>query len=247
MPLTVKSVFNLYADRKSQAVTNPGNSYWDLLETSGHEPWITLMAVDLPTTGLTVGAGFLMVDTPATYPTTALHVNQIPIELEILPGTGTPHPLSYQIGANPVTAVGGDLRDIEAVHHVTVKPNYDRSFVYPTYAAIELTLKFAVDGTPPSEYQLISDDVSLYTGSGRNIIQKVLGYELTVFYISPNGLLTYFEPRFSIVPLPAKALSRTAPSTMPTVAPTVSDVKYYDIDGNLIAGPPTSDYAIVME
>lgn len=247
VPLPIKSVFNLYPDRKTQAVANSENAYWNVLITSGHEPWITIAAIDLPTTGLIEGTGHLIIDTPATYPTAGVHVNQVSIALEILPGTGTPHPLSYQIGSYPDLGTVGQLSMLENVHQLTIKPLYSQNSSYPTYGAIELTLKFVSDGAPPAEYKLIADDVSPYTGSERAIYHTVSGDELKVMYVSPTGLLMYYEPRFSVIPLPARSLSRTAPSTMPTAAPIVSDVKYYDVNGNLAAGPPTTDYAIVME
>jgi len=244
VPLTIKSIVRLYPDPTSQSVADPNNAYWMITNTSGHQPWVSIVVIDLPTSGLPVGGGVVRFTTTARYPTIADTVNNVPIALEILPGTGSPHPLKYNIGIG--ATMNGQLRNIEASHNVSVYPAFYSSNSYPTYGAIEITLQFAADGTPPSSYQLIPEDISPYTGSERKVIQKVAGDTLTVSYASPTGQLAYYEPRFSIVPLPARALSQAVPGTMPSAPPTVQSVRYFDIDGVLVAGPSTGDYVVEM-
>jgi len=245
VPLTDFHVFKLYPDKTSSTLANPANSTWEITATSGHEPWLTVMAINLPTTGLVPGAGVVEISTTADYPTISNHVNDVPISLEILAGTGSPHPLEYNIGLG--ASATGKFSSLERTHQVIVKPPFDELATWPTYGAIEVTLRFAADGAPPSSFQIVSDDISLYTGSDRNVIHKVSGDELIVSYISPTGLLNYYEPRFSVVPLKAKPLSTPPPLTMPSEPPTVKSVVYYDVDGVVATGPSESEYTVFME
>lgn len=248
--LTDFSIFKLYPDKTSPTVANPGNSYWQLTTSSGHEPWLTIMAINLPT-GIPVGNGFINISTTADYPTISSHVNDVPIALEILPedsgvgATGSPHPLEYSIGLGDSKI--GNLSTLERAHQVIVKPPFSESAVWPSYGAIELTLRFAADGAPPANFQLVPDDIALFTGSDRNIIHRVSGDELIVSYISPTGLLSYYEPRFSVVPLQARAISAPPPASMPSAPPTVESVVYYDIDGAIVDGPDATQYSVLME
>jgi len=244
VPLTIKSIVRLYPDQTSPSVANSSNSYWQITSTSGHQPWVNIIIIDLPASGLPVGDGVVQFTTTASYPTIADTVNNIPIALEILSGTGSPHPLEYNIGLGATQT--GLLRNIEASHNVTVHPVFDPNATWPTYGAVEITLQFAADGTPPSSFQLLPEDVSPYTGSQRVVMQKVAGDTLTVSYASPTGLLEFYEPRFVIIPLPARALSAAAPASMPSAPPTVQSVRYFDIDGVLVAGPSTGDYVVEM-
>jgi hypothetical protein len=244
VPLTIKSILRLYPDPNSPSVANAGNSYWQITTTSGHQPWVSIAVIDLPTSGLPVGTGHVQFTTAASYPTVADSVNNIPIALEILPGTGSPHPLEYNIGYGATAT--GLLRNIEPSHNVTVHPVFDPNATWPTYGAVEITLKFAADGTPPSSFQLLSEDISPFTGSQRMVMQKVSGDTLTVSYVSPTGQLKYYEPRFEVVPLPARALSQAAPGTMPTAPPTVLSVRHFDINGTEVAGPGPANYTVEM-
>jgi hypothetical protein len=245
VPLTIKSIVRLYPDQTAPAVSNPANSYWQLTSTSGHQPWLSVLVIDLPTSGIPApSTGFINVTTTADYPTIADSASDVPIALEILTGPGSPHPLEYNIGLGATTI--GNLRNIEQSHHVTVHPTSDPSATWPTYGAVEVTLEFTTDGAPPASFQLIPDDISQFTGSSRNVIHKVSGDKLVVSFISPTGLMPYYEPRFSVIPLPARALTRSPPGTMPTAAPVVTSVVHYDVDGNVVAGPSISEYTVVM-
>ncbi|MEZ5543240.1 MAG: hypothetical protein R3F42_14560 [Pseudomonadota bacterium] len=242
--LPIKSIVRLLPDQTSRAVQNPTHSYWELTNSSGHQPWLSVLVIDLPTSGLPVGTGAIHVSTTAEYPTIADHVNNVPINLEILPGTGTPHPLEYNIGLGS-TALG-NLNNIEPSHGIVTHPTFDPNATWPTYGAIEITLQFAADGAPPSSFQLIPEDISSYTGSQRNVIHKVAGDSLVVSYISPTGLLQYYEPRFTIVPLPARPITGPLPGTMPSAPPVVTQVRHFDINGALVSGPSLANYTVDM-
>lgn len=244
VPLTIKSIVRLLPEQTSKVVSNPNHSAWQVTRTSGHQPWLAIIVIDLPTTGLPVDTGFINVSTTASYPTIADHVNNIPIALEILPGTGSPHPLEYNIGLG-LTALG-NLQDLEPTHSVLVHPDFIGTTTWPTYGAIEITLQFQADGAPPSSFSLISEDVSTHTGSARNVMWKVSGDSLIVSYISPTGLMEYFEPRFSVIPLPARPITGNPPGTYPSAPPVVTSVKYFDVNGNIVAGPGIADYNIEM-
>lgn len=244
VPLTIKSIVRLLPEQTSKSVTNPNHAAWTLTSTSGHQPWLAVIVIDLPTTGLPVGTGVINVSTTADYPTVVDHVNNVPINFEVLAGTGSPHPLEYNIGLGATQI--GTLKDLEPTHSVLVHPNFVGTTTWPSYGAIEITLQFAADGAPPSSFQFISEDVSPYTGSARNVIYRVSGDSLIVSYISPTGLLEYYEPRFSIVPLPARPITGNPPGTYPSAAPSITAVRYFDINGVEVTGPAAIDYTIDM-
>src|SRR3989344_8088200 len=82
----IRGIFRLYADKASSIYAGGSNTRY-VVSTSGHEPWVTIMVVDLPQ-GLPSGPGEVRVTTTATYPTIGSHINDFPVSLEILPGTG---------------------------------------------------------------------------------------------------------------------------------------------------------------
>ena len=84
----IRSIFKLYAD-KASSIYAKFSTTASIVNTSGHEPWVTIVALDLPT-GLSTGPGQIQFNTPAAYPTIGSHINNFPVALEILPGTGTP-------------------------------------------------------------------------------------------------------------------------------------------------------------
>jgi hypothetical protein len=242
----VTSVFKLYPDPTSPLVAGGASNYWDLLDSSGHVPWISVVSINLPTT-MPVGTGEIHVNTPAVYPTDSMSVNSASIAFEVLPGTGAPHPLAYLIGTSGTTTNIGNLTGLQSAHQVVVRPKFPSSMTWPTYGAIQLKLRF-VDGAPPANgYQFVAEDATEYTGSARNISYSDSGDQLLVMYTSAYGLLSYYEPRFSIVPIPVRANTAPPPPTMPTAPPILLSVDYYDVDGNAVSGPPTTDYTITLE
>lgn len=244
----VASIFKLYPDPASPIIVkNASNNLRGIYDSSGHVPWLTVMAIDLPTV-MPVGTGKININTTAAYPTSSASVNIIPITFEILPGTGSPYNRWYNIGYSGPSWIAGDLATAQPSHQIMVRPKkYPPNNGWPLYGAIQLKLRF-VDGAPPSQgFLFISDDSSPYTDSGRNVSYSVSGDQLLVMFTSAYGWLSYSEPRFALVPNPARPNTAPPPVTMPTAPPILLSVSYYDVDGNAASGPPISDYTITLE
>lgn len=241
----VASILKLYPDPASPLVA--GGQTQSVFSGSGHVPWLTVMVVDLPS-AMPVGTGKININTTAAYPTNSASVNIIPITFEILPGTGSPHNRWYNIGYSGPAWIGGDVKAAQPAHSVMVRSKYPSSATWPDgYGAIQLKLRF-VDGAPPSKgFHFVADDNTPYTESRRNVSYSVSGDQLLVMYTSAYGWLSYFEPRFSIIPIPVRAISSPPPGTMPTAPPILLSVEYYDVDGNPVSGPPIADYTITLE
>ncbi len=240
----IRSVFKIYPDPTSHTVSNNTGFYWTQLHHGvGHQPWMNVIAIDLPSTGLPEGTGVIRVTTDAIYPPPGngpIDINDVSIDFEVLPGQGQNHPLKYDYNFT------ANLKTLEPSHQIKIEPNYTIGLEGADYGAIELELQFET-GELPAEFHLISEDVTQKTGSMRNVIWSVEDDTLLVMYISPVGTLQYYEPRFSIIPLPAQPLSDDVPNTMPSTVPELTSVRYYNVDGDIISGPLETDYTITME
>ncbi len=237
----IRGIFRLYADKASSLYTSGSNVHY-VIDTSGHEPWVTVMAVDLPQ-GLPIGPGKVRITTTATYPTIGSHINNRPISLEILPGTGTPSDLPYEFGVG--ASMPGDLTQMEALPYAQVMPVFPSGTAWPTYGAIEIklhvptTMGTALDS---SELRVLVDDMSVSTSSNLNTIYRHdSNQDLTVMLLSPPGWLRYYESRFSIV------LFNNSRLTISFIAtPVITSVRYFDINGNQVAGPLPSDFVVQL-
>lgn len=236
---SIRSIFKLYAD-KASSIYEAGQPAQNIVGTSGHEPWVTIVAIDLPATGLQLGPGEVRFNTSATYPTIGSHVNDIPIALDILPGTGTVSDFTYEFGVG--SSLVGNLRKLEAQPHAIVGPAYPSpSCPCPDYGAIEVKINMPNSlGTILTQelLRIVADDATISTGSGRGINYGLNGGEnLTVIITSPTGQLKYYEARFSIV------LDRSVKFNS---TPTITTIRYFDIDGNETTGP-VSDYLVALQ
>ena len=83
------------------------------------------------------------------------------------------------------------------------------------------------------------DDMNSTTLSNKNVIWSVSSDgELLVMIMSPSGFLQARESRISIVSVPRVSFNS---------APTISEVNFYDINGNLIADAPgLAEYNVAM-
>ena len=250
----IRSIFKLYADKTSIVYekSDPGQPwrglFTDLITSgSGHEPWLTVMVVDLPGS-MPAGTGRVEVRTTATYPPlVSSHINDLEtdgfrIDLEILDpvtaGVGSPNPFEYQRGQS-VTA-SGDLTTLEPLPHALVRPpfQFGNPQGWPDYGAVSLKVTLSAD-QPLTEQlvRLVVDDMTLRTESNRSVLSALKGNELTVMLISPTGALKYYEPRFSIV---------LRSDVTFTNVPVITQVQYYDLDGNPAVGPSVSNYTVVL-
>lgn len=237
----IRGVFRLYAD-KASAIYTSTNIVRYVTDTSGHEPWVTVMVVDLPQ-GLPAGPGKVHVTTTATFPTIGSHINNRPISLEILPGTGVASDLPYEFGVG--TSMSGDLTQLEALPHAQVMPVFPSSTTWPTYGAIEMKMYVPTSaGTAlgPAGLRVVVDDMSAVTLSSLISTSRLdSNQNLTLMLLSPTGRLRYYESRFSIVP---RNDGDQVISLIGT--PTILSVRYFDINGNEVAGPAASDFVVQL-
>ena len=235
-PLTIRSLFKLYGDKASQLYAR-GDVTKQIIDTSGHEAWVTVAAIDLPAT-LPPGFGEVRFTSSADYPTVNSHIDDVPIDLEILPaaaGTGMAHPFPIELGTGSTGF--GDLTTLEPQNHAVVYPTFSGTSTYPNYGAIEL--KIDMPTTAPvgdRSLRVLVDDMSMQSDSKRSVTSRLSnGEDLTVIILSPVGKLKYYEARINIV-LPGTAQFDGQP--------TIASVNYYDIDGAPTAGPLIADYVI---
>lgn len=235
----IRGIFRLYADKTSSLYAQGSMSGY-IVETSGHEPWVTVMVVDLPQ-GLPLGPGKVHITTTASYPTIGSHINDLPIDLEILPGTGTTSALAYEFGQG--SSMPGNLSLLEPQPHAQVIPSFPQNTNWPNYGAIEMKLHVPTTAgiaLPPSALRVAVDD--LISSPGLSISYRHDANEdLTINLISAAGGLKYYQPRFSVTPLDNNDVTISF-----TATPTVISVSYYDSDGNPVAGPPASEYSVEM-
>lgn len=237
----IRGIFRLYADKASNVYTSGSNTRF-IVDSSGHEPWVTIMVVDLPQ-GLPIGPGKVHVTTTATYPTIGSHIDNLPIGMEILPGVGAPSDLSYEFGIG--ASMRGDMSMLEAAPHALVGPAFPQSVSWPTYGAIEVKLFVPTTSGTALEapaLRVVVDDMSVASPSSLSMTYRHDGNQnLTVNLLSPTGKLRYYEARFSIVLL--RNLSQTIGFS---AVPTVASVRYFDVNGNQVTGPAVSDFVVQL-
>lgn len=232
----IRSIFRLYADKASSLYAS-GSTPRFIVDTSGHEPWITVMVVDLPQ-GLPTGSGKVNVTTTATYPTIGSHINDKPIDLEILPGVGAAADLTYEFGLG--STMLGDLGLLEAQPHAQVMPMFPQAQAWPLYGAIEIKLQ--VPTSVGTAVRVVTDDMRVATSSNLNVItRRDSNGDLTVIFVNHTGKLRYYEPRFSIV-----LIDNPDQQNIFLATPTITSVSYFDIDGNTVSGPLGSSFLVQM-
>jgi hypothetical protein len=244
----IRSIFKLYADRTSQ-MYSPDHGNADInFRYLHHEQWQTVIALDMPQ-GLPVGPGTVRVETAASQPQpleTGIFgpypdVNTVSIRVEILPGIGSSNPLQYK------TTYGGTLNgsytDLQPARQALVKPPVEdpQSNWTTTYGAIELKVNLPMadvnTGTlTENNLRVVTQEVSNYTRSKLQTTWSLNGNVLTVLFISANGKIQYYEPRFSVV----------AQSADFSATPTLLSVSYFDVNGNVAAGPALADYSVSL-
>jgi len=243
-PLIIRSIFNLYPDKKS-SLYNPNSNTQFLINTSNHEAWQTVMVIDLPT-DVPVGTGKIHIETIASFPTIVTNPNNLPIGLEIIEGVGSPDTFAYDFSNNGTGSEVGDLSTLEPLPFALVKLPYE-TFDEKYYGAIEIRLTLPTGATRAltnTDVRVVVDDMTPYSLSNRNVVWSVKGSvgddELVVMMISPTGELIALESRFSIV------VSNTRPLFQLITAPTILEVNFYDINGNKVAGKTIDDYLVTL-
>jgi hypothetical protein len=125
-------------------------------------------------------------------------------------------------------------------------PVFPQSTAWPTYGAIELKLHVPTTaGTAlgvPFLRVLVDDMSASSTSSSLNVVfRHDSNQDLTLMLLSPIGKLRYYESRFSIV-----LLNNSTTSISFTAIPVITSVRYFDINGNQVAGPLISDYVVQL-
>lgn len=231
-PLTIRSVFNLYPDKKSRLnLTTTADS---IVNSADHEAWQTVMLIDIPA-NIPVGTGSIVITSAAVYPPINSHINDVPIALEIVSGTGSPDAFTYEFAQG--SSMDGELAQLEALPHALVTPPVNNQF----YGAIEMKILLDMSAATidDTKVRVFVDDMNSTTLSNKNVVWKVSSTgELLVMIISPSGYLQARESRLSIVSNPKVKFNSI---------PIISEVNFYDIDGNLIAGAPgLAEYNVAM-
>lgn len=240
--LTPSAIFNLYPDKRSGAYDASGS----LIFGVSHEPWLTAMAVNLPG-NLPVGLGTIKINTSVPQPSFPNKpVPMMNYRLEILPGTGTPHDLTY--ATSGVLNIKGNLATLERKvgQAYIVPPAIGACTTSPNLAAIELRLQLpftlnAGEGERDIDaFKVIAEDISAYyAGKTPDVAWSAQGNGLTVLFISPDGTLNCYEPRFSLLP---KGYSFSA-----TASPVLLSARYFDVNGAEVAGPAVAEYQVTVK
>jgi len=234
----IRGIFKLFAD-KASSIYATGNTTRNIIDTSGHEPWITVMGVDLPQ-GLPEGPGVVNITTTGVdYPTIGSHINDISINLEILPGVGEASDLAYEFGVG--TTLPGDLTTLEALPHAQVMPVFPQGTSWPRYGAIEMSLR--VPTTAGTAVRVVFDDmrVTMPSSTSTMFSPRDVNQDMKVMLLNSKGKLHYYAPRFSLVLVDREDLDDSFLST-----PVINSVSYYDTNGNSVAGPAKSAFNVVI-
>lgn len=237
VPVPIRSIFKLYPDKTSPAWLN--SLATNVENQTGHGPWTTMIAVDLPTT-LVEGTGFVHIATSATYPPPpARNINDASIPLNILPasaGAGSPNPFEYEVAAN--FAVAGDLTQLEPSRRIVVKPSFTGAGS-TTYGAIEVRVTIPnLQGANVNNFQVIADEKIIMNQPSRRVqyLWSIQGSDLVVSFLSPTGGLQYSQAYFYVISNFLNSLIDDGSVDVNTLTATAT---YYDINGNQVAGGHT--------
>lgn len=244
----IRSVFDIYPDKGSWAYSPSNGSADTNFRYLHREPAQTIIALDLPT-GLLTGMGTIRIQTSLPQPLPLEpgyqdvypDINNVDIRMEILPGTGTANPFSYKSTYGGTLA--GSLGNLRAMRHALLQPPVaDPTNAWSTgYGAVEFKLNVAltdINGAAASEanLRLFTQDVSTWTGSKPQMTWRYDSGVLTVLFLSANGNIRYFEPRFGVV----------AENALFDTTPVLASARYFDINGNPVTGPLAAEYAVSL-
>ena len=233
IPLTIRSIIRLRPDNTSNlalfdGIVNAQDYY------TGHSQWLTVMVIDLPE-GLTIGAGHIDITSSASYGSLQYGINDIPVSLEIIAGTGSPNEFTYN---NNFGGVGpGNLASLESLPQAVLRPPNLTSFL--PFAAAEIKVNVPLGSIPDHAIRVVADD--FYTKNHQDQVQMNWsrnGDVFTVNFISPTASMEPKQLRFSIVLRPGNTFL-TSP------APSVVSTKLYDVNGErteIFNGVPDVDF-----
>ena len=229
----VTSIFKVYPDKTSNAWMNQAAP---IDSSSGHGAWMTIIALNLPSS-MPAGTGKVYVSTTgAVYPNNAHAVNGVAINMEILPGTGGANPLQYLPYSWSTQPNTGKLSWLKPSPQVIVRVPQSSGYTSNvTYGAIEVRVHAQTQdssGLPLTDDYLavVFDDQQQHLNSRVQSTWSRSGDDFLVTFLSPIGTMQSYEARFSILVWPGYGSQIVG-------APTLTSVKYFDVNGNLVSGP----------
>lgn len=231
--LSIRSIIRLRPDQTSNlALFDPFVNAEDYY--TGHSQWLSVIVIDLPE-GLTVGPGEININSSASYGAFPVGINDVPVSIEIIEGTGTRNKFTYN---NNFGGVGpANLSNLESLPQVVVRPPYLTQAVI--FAAAEIKVNIPMDSVTDRAIRIVADD--FYTKNSQDQVQmnwSRVGDDFTVNFISPSATMEPKQLRFSVVLRPGNEFM-TAPE------PRVVSVKLFDINGKsqeLFSNAPDEDF-----
>ncbi|VAW69808.1 hypothetical protein MNBD_GAMMA10-2479 [hydrothermal vent metagenome] len=235
----IRAIFRLYPDPASRVYMPGVSGITNLVDSSGHSPWITVVALDLPSE-IASGPGEIQFTTSATYPAIGSHINDFPISIMIIEGVGSANSFNYEFGVNSPRT--GDLKILESQPKAVFGPVYpDPSCPCPDYAVIEVRVAIpTASGVLSNKFiRVLAEDLTVKTESGRNVSYSVSGdgSELIVAFTSVEEKLKYYEAQFSVVLHELDSF---------TDVPIINSIRYFDINGDEVTGP-VAGYSATIE
>jgi hypothetical protein len=232
-PLSIRSIIRLRPDNTSNlalfdSFVNAEDYY------TGHSQWLTVIVIDLPE-ALTIGGGQVEINSSASYGTLPLGINDIPVSLEIIEGTGSRNDFTYN---NNFGGIGpGDLASLEPLPQAVLRPPHLTSTF--TFAAAEIKVNVPLGSIPNRAIRVVADD--FYTRNHQDQVQMNWsrdGDDLTVNFVSPEATMEPKQLRFSIVLRPGNTF-------ISEPVPRVASVKLYDANGEpaeIFSNVPDADF-----
>jgi len=217
----------------------------NLSGSSGHTAWLSIIIVDLPL-GIPSGNGVINVTTSASY--FGPGVNDIPIAIEILEGTGSVNPFTYDYLGNNTP---GDLSSLEPKRQILIKsPAHVAASEY--YGAAEIKVYAPIRKVSDSNLlvadrviRVVMDDnpiVNVDNQIHMNWLRE--GDYFTVSFVSPIGFY-HKQVRFSIV---LRGDNKNQFMTSP--GSSVVSAIFYDENGNIVTNsstPTAAEYSITTD
>lgn len=244
----IRNIFKLYPDKTSQA--------WHATDTrfmknwSGHGPWMSVLLLDLPT-DLPQGSGWVEVlpGVGAEYPNNAKRVEDVAIDLEILPGQGNPHTFGYLAYLYDSVPSSGKLDLLNPAPQVMVRPpEVIGTYTGASIGAAEYKLNIPIRdslGNPLADtgdrstdnqaIRVVLDEAPENSEDQIQLSWARQGDEFTVNVHSAMGKMDSGTLRFSIL-----LLKQFVYNLLGTIdydvnfsgIPSVTSVRYFDINGN---------------
>lgn len=233
----VRSISKVYPDKTSFAWLL---SLADSVPTaSGHGPWLTVITLDLPE-DIPEGKGIIHVSTSndVVYPENSANVNSVPIDFEILPGQGQPHGFEYRTFSFSTGNVVGDLSKLGSLPQLLVAPPVPHSSEDRWFGAIEFKLNAPIrsdqgDIVPASSIAVVQDDQPDNIKTQVQMSWHRSGDDFTINFMSASGGMRYYQARCSLVVMDPGTSGEIA---FP-VLPSLTSVRYFDVNGDLVNGP----------